>query len=94
MEFRECLNYRVERKERKLIAIDETKIRVNDKWYFIYAAIDADTRELICMKAYTSRNYLTTLDFVKRVLKYCANKDVEVITGKMPCYEQVCRKQA
>jgi len=70
IKFREALNYRAERKERKCIAIDETKMRVNKTWYFIYAAIDMDTRELICMKAYTARNYyLTTLDFIKQVLK-------------------------
>jgi transposase-like protein len=68
------------------------KIKVNNTWYFVYAAIDADTRELICMKAYIARNYLTTLDFVKCVLKYCANRDLEIITDKMPCYLQVCKR--
>ena len=86
LKFREALNYRAERKERKRIAVDETKT-----WYFVYAAVDADTGELICMKAYTARNYLITLDFIKRVLKYCADrKDVEIITDKMPCYKRVC----
>jgi len=90
---REALNYKTERRERKCIAIDETEMRVNKTWYFIYAAIDMDTRELICMKAYTARNYLITLDFIKQVLKYCADrKDVEIITDKMPCYVQVCKR--
>ena len=40
LKFREALNYMVEIKERKCIAIDETKIRVNKTWYFIYAAIN------------------------------------------------------
>ncbi len=74
LKFREGLNYIPVKKQRKCIGIDETKIRVNNTWYFIYAAIDVDTRELICMKAYTSRNYLTTLDFVKQVLEFCSNK--------------------
>jgi len=90
--FREALNYRAERKERRCIAIDETKIKVNDKWYFIYAAIDVDTRELVCIKAYTSRNYLTTLDSIKLVLRFCLNRDFEIITDKMPCYKQVCNR--
>ena len=33
--FREALDYIPKRKERKCIAIDETKIRVNNTWYFI-----------------------------------------------------------
>jgi len=44
------------------------------------------------MKVYTARNYLTTLDFVKHVLKYCADRAVKIITDKMPCYEQVCKR--
>jgi len=92
IKFREALNYKTERKERKFIAIDETKIKVNKTWYFIYAAIDVDIRELICMKAYTSRNYITTLDFIKHVLRFCSNRDFEIITDKMPCYEYVCKR--
>lgn len=59
LKFREGINYNP--LKRKCIAIDETKIKVNNEWYFIYAAIDNDTKELICMKVYTARNYLTTL---------------------------------
>ena len=92
VKFRESLNYKVERKKRKCIAIDETKIKVNSTWYFIYAAIDIETRELIAMRAYTTRNYLTTLDFIKHVLSFCSNRDFEIITDKMPCYKQVCNR--
>lgn len=31
-------------------------------------------------------------DFVKHVLRYCADKDVEIITDKMPCYRLVCER--
>ena len=42
---------------------------------------------------YVTRNYLTTLDFIKRTLTYCSNKnDVVIITDKMPCYKQVCTR--
>ncbi len=58
----------------------------------IYAAIDIETRELIAMKAYTARNYLTTLDFIKHILSFCSNRDVEIITDKMPCHKQVCNR--
>ena len=92
VKFRESLNCKIERKKRKCIAIDETKIKVNSTWYFVYAAVDADTRELIAMKAYTARNYLTTLDFIRHVMKFCSTKDFEIITDKMPCYVQVCKR--
>ncbi len=92
VEFREHLNYTPLKRDRKCIAIDETKIRVNEAWYFVYAAIDIDTRELIAMKAYTTRNYLTTLDFIRKVLEFCSNRDVEIITDGMPCYKYVCER--
>ena len=92
LKFKESLNYEVKKKQRKSIAIDETKIKVNDKWYFIYAAVDLESGECLGMKAYVILNYLTTLDFIKHVLRYCANKDVEIITDKMPCYEYVCSR--
>jgi len=44
------------------------------------------------MKAYTAKNYLTTLDFIKHILEFCSNKDFEIITDKMPCYKQVCKR--
>ena len=92
LKFRQVLNFKVEKKRRRCIAIDETKLRVNQAWYYIHAAMDAETKELIVMKAYTSRNYLNTLDFIKRVTRFCTNRDFEIITDKMPCYEQVCRR--
>ena len=52
----------------------------------------SEKRELICMKAYTLRNYLTTLDFIKHVMKFCSNRNFEIITDKMPCYMQVCKR--
>ena len=92
LKFKEVLNLDLERMKRRCIAMDETKIRVNKTWYYVYAAMDVDKRELICMKAYTSRNYMTTLDFVKHVLRFCSNRDVEIITDGMPCYERVCKR--
>jgi putative transposase len=50
-----------ERKQRNLIAIDETV--ANKKSYFVYSAVDIERNELILMKVYTTGNYLTT--FVK-----------------------------
>jgi hypothetical protein len=42
---------RVPRKERKLIAIDETKLKINGRQVFVWAAIDADTKELLAVYA-------------------------------------------
>ena len=68
-----------EKKERKLIAIDETVVKANKKQYYVYSAIDVERNELILMRVYTTRNYLTTKSFVKEVLKYCENKPKFII---------------
>jgi putative transposase len=62
-----------------LIALDETVVKANKKRYFVYSAVDVERNELILMRVYTTRNYLTTRSFVKEVLKYCENKPKFVI---------------
>ena len=77
--FKEKLPIVMERKPRKLIAIDEMIVKANGEKYYIYAAIDIDRNELILMRVYPSRNYLTTKLFITEVLKYCENKPKFVV---------------
>jgi len=63
-----------EKKVRNLVAIDETVVKANKKRYYIYAAIDVERNELILMRVYTTRNFLTTKSFIKEVLECCENK--------------------
>ena len=75
----ERLPIATEKKRRNLIAIDETVVKANRKRYFVYAAVDVERSELILMRVYTTRNYLTTRSFVKEVLKCCENRPKFVI---------------
>ena len=77
--FEERLPIITEKKRRKRIAIDETVVKANGKKYYVYAAIDVERNELILMRVYTTRNYLTTKLFITDVLKYCENKPKFVI---------------
>ena len=81
--FEEKLPIVVEKKPRKLIAIDETVVKANGEKYYVYAAIDVERNELILMRVYPSRNYLTTKLFISEVLKYCENKP-KFIVDKAP----------
>ena len=72
--FEERLPIITERKQRNLIAIDETVVKANRRRYYVYAVIDVERNELILMRVYTTRNYLTAKSFVKEVLDYCENK--------------------
>ncbi len=75
----ERLPIATEKKNRNLIAIDETVVKANKKRYYVYSAVDVERNELILMKVYTTRNWLVTKSFIKEVLKYCKNMPKFVI---------------
>jgi len=81
--FEERLPISTEKKQRNLIAIDETVVKANKNRYFVYSAVDVERNELILMKVYTTRNWFITRSFVKEVLKYCENKP-KFIVDKAP----------
>ena len=69
------------RKQRSLITIDKTVVKANGKRYYVLLVIDIEKNELILMKVYTARNYLTAN--VKEVIRYCKNKP-KFIVDKAP----------
>jgi putative transposase len=77
--FEEKLPIVMKRKPRKLIAIDETVVKANKKKYYVFSAVDVERNELILIRVYPSRNYLTTKLFIIEVLKYCENKPKFII---------------
>ena len=50
-------------KEFRRIAIDETKVKLNGREIYVYAAADVNSKEIIAIEAYASRNLLNTLSF-------------------------------
>jgi putative transposase len=56
---------------RRLVALDETCVKVNGLEYWVYAAIDADRNEVLSMRVFPSKNVLATKLFMEEVLKYC-----------------------
>ncbi len=77
--FEEKLPISTEKKRRSLIAVDETIVKANKKKYYVYSAVDVEGNELILMRVYTTRNYLTAKSFIKEVLNYCENKPKFII---------------
>ena len=72
-----------------LVAVDETVLKVNGMNYWIYAAIDLKTRELLLVKAYPTRNYQTTLDFLAELKNFRVRV---VVTDRMPAYRKACQR--
>jgi len=77
--FEEKLPISTEKKQRNLVAIDETVVKANGKRYYVFAAMDVERNELILMRVYTARNHLTAKSFVKEVLNYCEGKPKFVV---------------
>jgi putative transposase len=64
---------------RRLVALDETCVKVNGLEYWVYASIDVDRNEILSMRVFPSRNALATKLFVEDVLKYCDGKPTFVV---------------
>jgi putative transposase len=64
---------------RRLVALDETCVKVNGLEYWVYAAIDVDRNEILSMRVFPSRNVLATKLFIEDVLKYCDGKPTFVV---------------
>ena len=52
---------------------------MNGRQFYLYAALEVERNEIVWMRVYSHRNYLSTLNFVKNDLKYCKNKPVFVV---------------
>ena len=72
--FEEKLPISAEKTGKNLIALDETVVKARKRKYYVYSSVDIERNELILMRVYATRNYLTTRSFVKEVLEYCENK--------------------
>ena len=68
-----------EKKKRRLIAVDETKLKLENEQIFVWSAIDVDTKECLFIWATDGRSSFHTYVFLKEVLKYCKNKPEIVV---------------
>jgi len=64
---------------RRLIALDETYVKVNGLEYWVYAVLDVDRNEILPMRVYPSRNALAAEQFMHEVLKYCEGKPTFIV---------------
>ena len=80
------------KRSRKTIAIDETKIKINGKLAFLWAAIDVENRELLAIEVSWLRNGAHATWFIKDVLMKCKNKKkVMIITDGAGWYPWACK---
>ncbi|AIG98463.1 Transposase [Archaeoglobus fulgidus DSM 8774] len=67
------------KKPRRLIAIDETKLKLENTQIFVWTAIDVDSEECLAIWASEGRSSFHAYVFLREVLKYCENKPKVVV---------------
>jgi len=58
----------VQRAPRRVIAIDESKIKIKGRWRYLWAAIDVDTWEVLAVRITKGRSGLDAKMFLREVL--------------------------
>ncbi len=81
--------FKPSRKVRRLITVDKTVLKVNGQLYYIWAAIDVDTNEILAVHA--SRGIPNTIKSLKKVLDSWDGKPV-IVVDREPWYRWALEK--
>jgi putative transposase len=73
--------FQVERRARRAIAVDETKVKVQGRWVYVWAAIDVDTWEVLGAWASWERSSFEALQFLRAVQGYCDGLPTVYVDG-------------
>jgi transposase-like protein len=71
--------FRPSKRVRRLVAVDETVLKVNSQICYLWAAIDVDTNEILAVYASKGRGIPSAIEFlrkVRKVLDSCEGKPV------------------
>jgi transposase-like protein len=77
--------FRPSRRVRRLVAVDETVLKVNGQTCYLWAAIDVDTNEILAVYASRGRGIPCAVKFLKMVLRSCDGKPI-VVVDRGPWY--------
>jgi putative transposase len=73
--------FQVHKAERRIIAIDETKIKINGKWRILWAAIDIENWDVLGAWISQGRSSFEAYGFIRHVLNLCENKSKILVDG-------------
>jgi len=73
--------FSVEKTFREIIAVDETKVKINGKLYILWAAIDIKTYEILGVWVSKGRASIEAYSFLKYILKKCTNQPKILVDG-------------
>lgn len=67
------------RLRRRVVAVDETKLKLCGEQFFVWAAVDVKTREVLACRVSWVRNMLHAEAFLRKVLETCSNKPLILV---------------
>jgi transposase-like protein len=73
------------RRVRRLVAVDETVLKVKGQICYLWAAIDVDTNEILAVYASRGRGIPSAVKFLRKVLDSCEGKPV-IAVDRGPWY--------
>ncbi|MGQ9551965.1 MAG: IS6 family transposase, partial [Candidatus Bathycorpusculaceae bacterium] len=79
-----------ERKRRRSVAVDETKLKLNGKQLFVWAAVDVKSREVLACRVSWQRNIMQAEAFLRRVLEACSSNPL-ILVDRGPWYPDALR---
>jgi putative transposase len=77
--------FRPSRRVRRLVAVDETVLKVKGQTCYLWAAIDVDTNEILAVYTSKGRGIPNAIKFLKKVLESCEGKLV-IVVDRRPWY--------
>ncbi|MCD6482019.1 MAG: IS6 family transposase [Thermoplasmata archaeon] len=75
----------VKKKRRRVVAIDETKVKLENEQIYVWNAIDVDEGTILAVHVSTTRTSFDAYYFLRRVLDTCENKPL-ILVDKGPWY--------
>jgi putative transposase len=73
------------RRVRRLVAVDQTVLKVKGQICYPWAAIDVDTNEILTVCASRGRGILSAIKFLKKALDSCEGKPT-IVVDRGPWY--------
>jgi putative transposase len=77
--------FRPSRGVRRLVAVDETVLKVNGQICYLWAEIYVDTNEILAVYASRDRGIPSAIEFLRKVLDSCEGKPV-IVVDRGPWY--------
>jgi transposase-like protein len=77
--------FRPFRRVRRLVAVDETVLKVKGQICYLWAAVDVDTNEVLAVYASRGRGIPSAIKFLRKVLDSCVGKPV-IVVDRGPWY--------